>query len=52
MNKPFPARYDGECADCVDEIEEGDMIVVTDGGAVHEDCARADLPDKLTTFPL
>lgn len=31
--------YRGECAECLDPIDEGDMIVKVDGDYVHEDCA-------------
>lgn len=38
-SRSFPAQYDGLCPDCGDEIEVGDMIVMTDDGAVHAECA-------------
>lgn len=46
--KPFRARFDSECAECGWEIDEGDMIVMTDDGAVHEDCA----PKGMFSFAL
>lgn len=50
MTKTFPARYDGQCVECDDDIYEGDIIAMTDAGAVHEDCAPTEA--ELTTFPL
>lgn len=35
----FPARYRSECGDCWDEIHPGDMIIGSDNGYVHEECA-------------
>ena len=35
----FPARYRSECGECWDEIHPGDMIVGSDNGYVHEECA-------------
>lgn len=34
-SRPFPARFDSE--DCCG-IEEGEMIVMVDGEAVHAEC--------------
>ena len=39
-SKPFPAAYDGDCAECGCPIDEGDWICMQDGTAVHEDCAE------------
>lgn len=42
------ARYDGRCADCGDEIvADLDEIVMTDDGAMHEDCASSE-PEPIT----
>ena len=39
-SRPFTAQYDGRCSECGDEItSDVDEIVMTDGGAVHVDCA-------------
>lgn len=42
------ARYSGSCPECGDDIfADLDEIVITDDGAVHENCA----PEP-ATFPL
>jgi hypothetical protein len=38
-SRPFAARFGGFCGDCGDTIEEGDPIVMSDGGAICEGCA-------------
>lgn len=47
---PFPAAYSGECGGG-DTIDEGDLIVMDDGEAWHEDCWERDnewrMPDDL-----
>lgn len=35
--RSFPAKYEGECRECNEFINVGDMIVV-DGGVYHEEC--------------
>lgn len=50
MGRSFSARYDGSCVECFDDIFEGDLIKMTDDGAVHEDCAPAE-PERVT-FPI
>ena len=45
----FPARYDGECAGCGGDIEEGEQIIVTDDGAAHAACVdHTDCPEGST----
>lgn len=47
-SRPFGARYPGSCSVDLDYIDEGDMIVMVDGAAAHEQCARDagyDVPD-------
>lgn len=40
MARAFIARYDGHCAECHDDIEEGDLITYSDDDeTVHEGCA-------------
>jgi len=34
----FPAMYRGECAACGGEVDEGELIVGTDDGWIHEGC--------------
>lgn len=47
------ARYDGMCPECGGEIMAGyDQIVMTDDGAVHEDCAPTTDEREPVTFPL
>ncbi len=41
-SRPFEARFDGPCGNCDGGIEEGDSIVMFDGEAFHEMCARAE----------
>lgn len=51
VSKPFLAQYDSRCAECGDEIvADVDEIVMTDDGAMHEDCAPQ--PKPPTTLPL
>lgn len=50
-SRPFPASYDGECAECDGAIYEGDDIVMLDGEALHEDCAP-EPPREPVTFAL
>ena len=38
----FPARFPGRCAACDERIREGDLIRMTDDGAVHGDCSTAE----------
>lgn len=51
-----PARiaiYDGRCVECGDDIvADLDRIVMTDDGAVHEDCAPEDDGELTATFDL
>lgn len=50
---PFPASFPGECAECGDRIDEGDMIRMLDGSAVCEPCgdqAQRDADDDLTSW--
>lgn len=47
-SRPFEAAYPGSCSVDLDYIDEGDMIVMVDGAAAHEQCARDagyDVPD-------
>lgn len=37
--RAFPARYRSECPDCWEDIWPGDMIVGSDNGYVHVECA-------------
>ena len=37
MTEPFSARYPGKCAGCGERVHEGDLIRMTDSGAVHAD---------------
>ena len=37
---PFEARYNGQCAaECGSRIHVGDLVVFTDDGLTHVDCA-------------
>ena len=50
--RPFTARYSSICPECGGEIvADLDDIVMTDDGAVHEDCAPAE-PGTSVTFPM
>lgn len=44
----FPARYDGRCIECSDEIFVGEPIRMTDDGAVHADCWSSTAPLRAT----
>lgn len=37
-SRPFMASYDGDCGECGGMIEEGDMIRMLDGVAIHDEC--------------
>lgn len=39
-SRPFEAAYPGSCSVDLDYIDEGDMIIMVDGAAAHEQCAR------------
>ena len=39
----FPARFAGRCASCDSRIHVGDLIEMTDDGAVHASCDEADI---------
>lgn len=50
--RSFVARFDGQCAECCDRIDEGiDEIVMTDDGAIHLECDDT-TDDPLVTFPI
>lgn len=46
--RSFVARFDGQCAECGDRIDE---IVMTDDGAIHLECDDT-TDDPLVTFPI
>lgn len=48
-SRPFEASFDSECAECDGAIFAGDMIVMSDGEAIHEGCVVVELHG---TFPL
>lgn len=50
--RAFRANYTSICPECGDEIvADLDEIVMTDDGAVHEDCAPNE-PGTAFTFPM
>lgn len=36
--RPIEADFPGSCPECGDDIAPGDIIRMTDEGAVHDDC--------------
>lgn len=38
LSRAFSAAFDGTCAECGNDIFEGDDIAMTDDGAVHAEC--------------
>lgn len=41
-SRPFTASYHGTCAECLNDIDEGDEVCMLDDEAVHEDCVPED----------
>lgn len=52
MSAPFAARYPGRCADCHEDVEKGDVIRMTDTGAIHDDCEDIDLTTRPAERPV
>lgn len=42
MNRGFIAQFGGECAECEDSIEVGDLIIGAGHGYAHVDCVDLD----------